>query len=64
VAAVTTPDTVAVAVAVVVGPPGSLFPHAAKRIDVTNAMASVGSDVESDVESCMNLPDWEVRSQT
>jgi hypothetical protein len=59
VAAVTTPDTVAVAVAVAVGAPGSPFPHAATRIDVANAIASVGNDVENRI----NLPDGEVRSQ-
>jgi hypothetical protein len=51
-AAFTTPDTVAVAVAV--GPPESLFPpHAATRTEVANATTSVGIDVEN----CMNLPD-------
>src|SRR5918999_2356188 len=43
VAAVTTPDTVAVAV----GPPESLSPHATAKIDVTKAIASVGIDVEN-----------------
>src|SRR5918999_233562 len=54
VAALTTPDTVAVAV----GPPGSLPPHAATRIDVARAIASVGIDVEI----CMRLSDGKVRS--
>src|SRR3712207_52994 len=41
-AALTTPDTVAVAV----GPPGPLSPHAATRIDVTKPIASVWIIVE------------------
>ena len=39
----TTPATVAVAV--VVGPPGSLPPQAATRTDTISAMASLGSDL-------------------
>ena len=54
VAAVTTPDTVAVAVSVAVGLPGSPFPHAATRMDVT---ANASESVEIDVENCMSLPD-------
>jgi uncharacterized protein (DUF2062 family) len=57
VAALTTPDTVAVAVAV--GPPESLFPHAATRIDVANTIASVGIDVENR----MSLTDAKVETR-
>ena len=42
-AALTTPDTVAVAV----GPSGSPPPHAAASIDATKAIVSVGTDVEN-----------------